>query len=202
MTFVLGLTGGIASGKSTVSRLFQENNNLVIDADNVSREVVKPGTIGLEKIVNSFGKSILLEDGSLDRKKLGAIIFGNSVKREQLNTILQGEIRQNIECQIEEAKTKKIPLVVVDVPLLYEANYDRLMDKIMVVYVPESIQLTRLMKRNDLTKDEALSRIQSQMPIEEKKAKADWVIDNSGTIENTINQWSEWMDKNSKLMEI
>ena len=195
MTFILGLTGGIASGKSTVSRYFSELGYPVIDADIVAREVVKPGTPGLEKVVTAFGKTILTDADELNRKKLGQLVFGDVLKRKKLDAVLDGEIRQAIDKAIEDYKLKNAPLVVVDIPLLYEADYESLMTKVMVVYVPEEIQLKRLMVRNELSQEEASQRINSQISIDIKKARADFVIDNTGSKEQTKEQVLDWLDK-------
>ncbi|MGX4686123.1 dephospho-CoA kinase [Vagococcus sp. JNUCC 83] len=195
MTYLLGLTGGIASGKSTISDYFKAKNIPVIDADLVAREVVEPGTKGLEQIVQDFGQSILLADGTLNRKKLGSMIFEDSKKRERLNAILSGAIRQNILDKISELKKLQRPLIVLDIPLLYEGGYQELVNSVMVCYVPKEIQLSRLMKRDKLTKQEAMKRIDSQMTLEEKNKLADVVIDNSGRIDDTLKQVQTWLEQ-------
>ena len=195
MTFVLGLTGGIATGKSTVSHYFKEQGVSVIDADVIAREVVEPGTVGLTKITEEFGGDILLEDGTLNRRQLGSIVFNQSEKLAQLNNILGIEIRQEILKQIEAFKQKNTSLVVVDIPLLYESRYETLMTKVMVVYIPEALQLTRLMHRDDLDLEQANKRIESQWPIERKKTLGDYVIDNSHSMKETKNQVDSWLEK-------
>lgn len=195
MTYLLGLTGGIASGKSTISDYFKAKNIPVIDADLVAREVVEPGTKGLDQIVQEFGQSILLADGTLNRKKLGSMIFEDSKKREKLNAILSGAIRQNILDKISELKKLQRPLIVLDIPLLYEGGYQELVNSVMVCYVPKEIQLSRLMKRDKLTKQEAMKRIDSQMTLEEKNKLADVVIDNSGRIDDTLKQVQTWLEQ-------
>lgn len=169
MTYTLGLTGGIATGKSTVSRFFRQHDIPVVDADVIAREVVEPGTDGLAEIVKTFGTEILLEDGSLNRKKLGEIIFKDEDKREMLNQILHQEIHQKMMMAKEKWENERVPLIVFDIPLLYEADYQRTFDAIMVVYVPEKTQIARLMERDELTVQQARDRIASQLPIEEKK---------------------------------
>lgn len=195
MTFILGLTGGIATGKSTVSRYFSEQGYPVIDADLIAREVVEPGTLGLEKIVAVFGRSVLTQQGELDRQKLGQLVFSDILKRKKLDAVLDGEIRQAIVKAIEEYTLKKTALVIVDIPLLYEAGYESLMTKVMVVYVSEETQLKRLMERNSLTQEEAKQRMNSQLSIQIKKMRADFVIDNSGTKEETKLQVLDWLEK-------
>ena len=195
MTFILGLTGGIATGKSTVSRYFSDQGYPVIDADLIAREVVEPGTLGLEKIVAVFGRSVLTQQGELDRQKLGQLVFSDILKRKKLDAVLDGEIRQAIVKAIEEYTLKKTALVIVDIPLLYEAGYESLMTKVMVVYVSEETQLKRLMERNSLTHEEAKQRMNSQLSIQIKKMRADFVIDNSGTKEETKLQVLDWLEK-------
>lgn len=195
MTFILGLTGGIATGKSTVSRYFFDQGYPVIDADLIAREVVEPGTPGLAKIVDYFGQDILLEDGQLDRKQLGELIFNDSVKRKKLDAILDKEIRVMISTRIKEQVGKEVPLVIVDIPLLYEAHYEELMDEVVVVSLTTDTQLERLCARNNLTKEEGLARLSSQMPISEKVKRADDVIDNSGNLTETYQQIKEWLEK-------
>lgn len=194
MTYLLGLTGGIASGKSTVTQMFRSKNIPVIDADIIAREVVKPGKPGLEKIVSHFGKDVLLEDGTLDRKKLGTIIFNDDAKRALLNHILSDEIRTRILEMIELCKKSDPSLIVLDIPLLYEGGYDEIVDDVMVCYVPRDIQLKRLMARDHLKENDAIKRIDSQMSLEEKKSRADVVIDNSGRIDETLKQVQTWFD--------
>ena len=193
MSYLLGLTGGIASGKSTISQFFKSKHIPVIDADLVAREVVEPNTTGLNQIVAHFGEEILLSNGKLNRKKLGSIIFEDEKKREQLNTILSKEIRQNILEKVTYFQSRKAPLIVLDIPLLYEGAYDEMVDSVMVCYVPKQVQLTRLMSRDHLSKADALNRINSQMDLEEKKRLADVVIDNSGSIEETLKQVDNWL---------
>lgn len=193
MTYTLGLTGGIATGKSTVTRFFRQHDIPVVDADVIAREVVEPGTDGLAEIIKTFGTEILLEDGSLNRKKLGEIIFKDEDKREMLNQILHQEIHQKMMMAKEKWESERVPLIVFDIPLLYEADYQSTFDAIMVVYVPEKTQIARLMERDELTVQQARDRIASQLPIEEKKARADIVIDNSQTIAETYEQVQNWL---------
>ncbi|MFJ6411240.1 dephospho-CoA kinase [Terribacillus saccharophilus] len=181
---VIGLTGGIASGKSTVSDLFKEYNIPVVDADIVAREVVEPGEPALDSIVDSFGSEILLPDGSLDRQKLGGIIFRNQEKREILNGIVHPVVRERMIADRDRLKTGH-PAVVLDIPLLFEGNQLHLVDKVVVVNVDPRIQLERLMQRNDLTEQAALDRINSQMPLADKAARADAIIDNNGSRDET-----------------
>ncbi|MFP7478077.1 dephospho-CoA kinase [Terribacillus saccharophilus] len=184
MGIVIGLTGGIASGKSTVSSLFKEYGIPVVDADIVAREVVEPGEPALASIVDAFGSEILLPDGSLDRQKLGGIIFRDLEKREILNGIVHPVVRERMTADRDRLKTEH-PAVVLDIPLLFEGNQLHLVDKVVVVHVDPQIQLERLMQRNNLTEQEALDRINSQMSLADKATRADAVIDNNGSRDET-----------------
>jgi len=195
MTKILGLTGGIATGKSTVVKVFKELGFPVVDADVIAREVVEVGRPALAKIVSTFGTEILQPDGSLDRKKLGALVFSDEEKRQKLNALLSPFLREAILSQIEKKKDRA-SLVVVDIPLLYEGGYENDMDQVAVVYVPETIQLDRLMKRDHLTEQEAWQRINSQLSIEQKKQRADIVFDNQKTIQETKKLVENWVLKN------
>lgn len=193
----IGLTGGIACGKSTVSAMLVDRGALLVDADQIARDVVEPGSPVLEQVAAHFGQAVLQEDGSLHRKKLGEIIFGDTEARKQLESILHPPIRKMIRDQME-AYERQFPdkLVVVDIPLLFESNLSYLFEQVMVVYVPRHIQLERLMARDGLTESSANSRIEAQMSIEEKRKLADIVIDNSGTWEDTYAEVGRfWLGK-------
>jgi dephospho-CoA kinase len=192
MAFVLGLTGGIATGKSTVANVFREYGFPVIDGDIVSRQIVAKGQPALQQLIQTFGAQIRNADGSLNRKQLGAIVFADSKKRQYLDQIMEPYLRSAISAQIAEAKATA-PLVVVDLPLLFEGHYESEMNEIAVVYLPEALQLQRLMTRNQLTEEQALQRIASQMPVSEKKARADIVFDNQGSLAETQKQVTDWL---------
>lgn len=195
MSFVLGVTGGIASGKSTVVDFFKAEGFPVVDGDIVAREVVEPGADGLIALEKAFGPVILQKDGSLDRKKLGALIFRDEQKRHLLNETLDPFIRGEIERQAQAAKQTS-ELVIVDVPLLFEGRYEAMMDEVAVVYVTPEIQLERLVKRNMLPEKEALERINSQLSLDEKKKRADILFDNCQSQETTRQQVLGWLKKN------
>lgn len=197
MGMVLGLTGGIATGKSTGGAIFKKYGFPIVDADIIARQVVEPETEGLKAIQQAFGKEVIQANGSLDRKKLATIIFSNDKKRVMLNELLSPFIRHEIMRQIQE-KSQLSNLVVVDIPLLYEGGYDQVVDKVAVVYIPKSVQQSRLMKRDNLTRLEAEKRIASQWSIEEKKAKADFVFDNQGNHEELKQQIVAWIENNQK----
>lgn len=188
---IIGLTGGIASGKSLVSAVFRNLGACVIDADAIAREVVAPGTEALSQIVAAFGPEILLADGRLDRKALAARIFRDPQARLTLNEITHPHIRRRIGEEIARIRAQSPDAVVVlDIPLLLDAAprdaYP--LDGIVVVYADEAAQRARLVARDDLTDDEARQRLSSQRPLREKIAEATWVIDNSTTPEETRRQ--------------
>ncbi|MFD3272761.1 dephospho-CoA kinase [Paenibacillus dendritiformis] len=193
----IGLTGGIASGKSTVSRLLVERGALLVDADRIAREIVLPGSPALDQIADQFGADMLLPDGSLDRKRLGNVVFSDAAARKALEEITHPAIRQEMMTQMRRLEEEHPQsLVVVDVPLLYESGLTDRFEEIVVVYVPQAIQLERLMRRDGLSEAEASERLLSQWDIEMKRERADYVIDNSNGIEDTRQQVEQfWLQK-------
>lgn len=185
---VIGITGGIATGKSTVSNMIKDLGFTVVDADIAARRVVEPGEEAYNEIVKHFGQDILLEDGHLDRKKLGNIVFNDKEKRLLLNSIVHPAVRKWMIAEKEAALERGEETVFLDIPLLFESKLQWMSDKNIVVYTDEQTQLKRLMERNHLSIEDALARIHSQMPIEEKKLLADAFIDNRGTVEESKNQ--------------
>lgn len=186
---LIGLTGGIACGKSTVSAMLVKHGALLVDADQVARDVVEPGEPALLQIAKSFGSNVLNSDGSLNRQQLGAIVFSDADKLKQLEQITHPAIRARMLQTIEMYKQQQPEaLIVADIPLLYETNQVHLYEGILVVYIPRELQIERLIERNHLTKEEAEARIALQMDIEEKRRRADWVIDNSSTLQSTEQQ--------------
>lgn len=185
---IIGLTGSIASGKSTVSNMLKELGYPIIDADIVARVVVEKGTETLETITEAFGEDILADDGSLNREKLGEIIFSSPSKRKQLNDIIHPAIRAEMIRQKEELVSEGYPTIIMDIPLLFESKLQSYVDKIIVVTVTEETQLERLMTRNNFSLEEAKARIQSQLPLSIKEKGADAVIYNNGTLQSTEEQ--------------
>lgn len=175
---VIGLTGGIASGKSTVGRIFLELGVTVIDADQLARDVVSPGTAGLLEVVAVFGQEFLAEDGTLERPKLGRHIFGNAAARKQLDSLLHPRIRKLYEERVAAAQNTPTPYIVYESALLVELNLYKGLAKLIVVAASPELQLARVMKRNHLTEAEARDRLGSQFPLEKKVAVADYVITN------------------------
>jgi dephospho-CoA kinase len=190
-TFVIGITGGIASGKSTISNIIRSLGFVVVDADIAAREVVMPGEPAYQKIIETFGEEILLENKEINRAKLGSIIFHNEEKRLILNSIVHPAVRQKMLADKDAAIERGEKTVFMDIPLLFESKLTYMVDRTILVYVDENTQLKRLIERNQLSKEEALARIQSQMPLSEKKALADAVIDNNGTIDQSKEQLLE-----------
>ena len=190
---IVGLTGGISSGKSTVSSYLKQLKIPVIDADEVARKVVEPNSQGARKIRKTFSSDVFEEDGSLNRQKLGSLIFSNAENRQKLDDLLQPLIKIMILDEIEEHRQKGENMIVLDLPLLFEKQYEELCEEIIVVYIPKELQLERLMKRNQYTKQEALSRIDSQLSIEEKRKRATVLLDNQGTIQQLYQQVEQWL---------
>jgi dephospho-CoA kinase len=182
----VGLTGGIATGKSTVSAIFKHAGAKIIDADQIARNIVQKGLPAWQKIVAHFGPRVLMADGQINRAILADVVFNDPVQKRHLNAIVHPHVRRKSEelmQQLEKAESHGV--VVLDVPLLYEVGMDKDLDKTIVVYVPEPVQLKRLMERDGLSEQSAKVRIHAQMPIEEKRHRADIVIDNSGSPEAT-----------------
>ncbi|WP_409297284.1 dephospho-CoA kinase [Peribacillus sp. SCS-26] len=188
MKKVIGITGGIASGKSTVSGYIRELGFTVIDADAAARIVVEPGQAAYEQIVEHFGPAILSDNGTIDRPKLGAVIFNDEGERLKLNSIVHPAVRKWMEEQKAEAFLRGEKTVFMDIPLLFESRIGYMVDAVILVYVNELTQLARLMARNSFSKEEAEARIASQMPLREKKTLADAVIDNEDSREETKEQ--------------
>ena len=186
---IIGLTGGISTGKTTVSRYLSSAYNLpILDADIYAREAVQPGSQVLKQIAEHYGNTILLADGRLDRKRLGEIVFSNSNERQWLEEQIHPYVRQCLVTQLDALKVQNYPTVVLVVPLLFEANLTDLVTEIWVVSCSVSEQLQRLMARDRLPLTQAEARINSQMPLTKKVACADIVLENSSTLEALLQQ--------------
>ncbi|MDO8519507.1 MAG: dephospho-CoA kinase [Deltaproteobacteria bacterium] len=200
MSRVIGLTGGIATGKTTVARMIRRRGIPVICADDLARQAVKKGSPGLKKITRTFGPEMLTRKGELNRPGLARIVFANPHKRKQLNRIVHPYVVKEMKKVI--AKNRKKPVIVLDVPLLFEERLDRLCEKTVVVYAPAALQKKRLKKRNRLENRAITNRLKSQMPIAAKRNKADFVIDNSKTVTHLQKQISQFLQElHSPLLE-
>lgn len=195
---LVGLTGGIASGKSTVSAAFVGLGATLVDADLLAREVVAPGTEGLALIVEHFGEGVLDAQGALDRKRLGEIVFADKSKRETLEAITHPRIFQRFLQATEDGRARGLPALIYDAPLLIERKLHLMVDTVVVVWVPHEVQLQRLMARDQIDRAAAELRLAAQMPLDDKRALADHVIDNSGSREQTVEQvralWARLLD--------
>ncbi len=193
---LIGLTGGIATGKSTVDRMLEAHGATVIDADELAREAVRPGEATLERVIERFGEDVSAADGSLDRGRLGKIVFADSDARHDLERITHPRIIELTQERIAGALAGAAPLVVVDIPLLFENAREGMFDGVLLVYAPPDVQVRRLRERNDLDETAARQRLAAQLPIDEKRARATWIIDNSGEDDATQRQVDAWWDAN------
>ncbi len=182
---LVGLTGGIGSGKSTVAKMLSELGATVVDADQLARAAVAKGSQGLAAIVAEFGPQMLDSQGHLDRKRLGRQVFKDESARRKLEAMLHPVVAQMAQDRFAEAHACGAPLVVYDVPLLYEKGLDQVVAQVVVVSVSGETQRARVLKRDDLPTDEIEDRIAAQMPIADKVARADHVIDNDGSVQST-----------------
>lgn len=180
---LVGLTGNIASGKSTVARLLAERGALIIDADVLARRAVDPGTRALAAIAERWGERVLQADGTLDRAALRDIVFDQPEELEALNEIVHPEVARLREEELAAARARGASMVVSDIPLLFEKQLTELFDYIVLVDAPRSIRLERLVNDRGLSHDDAMKMIAAQMPAELKRARADFVIENDGTID-------------------
>lgn len=191
MVCVLGLTGSIATGKSTVAGLFSREKIPIVDADLIARQVLEPGQRAYKDVVQAFGRDILMSDQSINRAKLGALIFNDQQKRDQLNQIVHPVIIDQLIAERDRLIKAGHPLIVLDIPLLYELDLVELVDQVVVVYTTVENQFARLMVRDQLTETEAKQRINSQLSIEEKKQRANYMIDNNSSKEETEAQFQQ-----------
>ncbi len=183
---VIGLTGGIASGKSTVAGMLTAEGAEIIDADLLARQAVQPGRAAYKAVVAAFGSQVVAKGGQLDRQRLGALVFADDARRKQLEGLIHPFVREETEKKrLEIARRRPGALIVLDVPLLFESEMDRGLTEIVVVYVPRDLQLERLMKRDGLSEGEAQTRIAAQLDLEIKRRRATRVIDNSGSRDET-----------------
>ena len=189
---IVGLTGGIASGKSLVTRVLRDLGAHIIDADKIVHDLLAPGQDACREVVGHFGKEIQLPDGSIDRRKLGDIIFNHPEERAWLNQCIHPRVFEAYNHQVRHL-SERLPdaIVIMDAALLIETGYHKHMDRLIVVYADQKDQMKRLMERDRFTLEQAMARISSQMPLDEKRKYADYVIENTGTREATEQQTRE-----------
>jgi len=187
---LIGLTGGVGSGKSTVAEMLRELGAEVLDADEAAHAAYEPGSPGFDAVVKEFGTDYVRE-GRIDRRKLGELVFHDPDARRRLNAIVHPLVREWMVRRTAEAVERDVEIVVQDVPLLFESKLEQLFNSIVLVYVPEAIQLERLVEGRGIDPGRARAIIDAQMPIDEKRDRAHHVIDNSGTVEQTRSQVEE-----------
>jgi dephospho-CoA kinase len=191
---LIGVTGGIATGKSTVDRMLEAHGAAVIDADELAREVVLAGEPALDEVAARFGRDLIQPDGTLDRTRLGEIVFADPEARRDLERITHPRILELMQQRVAAALAGPAPLVAVDIPLLFENEREGMFEGVLLVYAPREVQLRRLHERNGLDESAALQRLAAQLPIDEKRARATWVIENTDGLEATqraVDQWWE-----------
>jgi dephospho-CoA kinase len=186
MTHVFGLTGGIASGKSTVARRFRERGIDVIDADALARLAVAPGSPGQRAVIDRFGKALLGPDGHLDRAALAARVFASSEQRRALEAIVHPRVRELFEAQVRRLESEGKRYGCYEVPLLFEQGMAEALRPVVLVAAPERLQIERALARDGSTREAVLARIRAQLPVAAKAARADWVIENDGTLEELV----------------
>ena len=191
---LIGVTGGIATGKTTVDRMLAAHGATVIDADELAREVVRPGEPALEEVAARFGRDLIRPDGSLDRTRLGRLVFADPDARRDLERITHPRIIELIGARVATALAGPAPLVVVDIPLLLENAREAMFEGVLLVYAPAEVQVERLRERNGLDEAAALQRLAAQLPIDEKRGRATWIIDNSGSLDATSRAVDHWWE--------
>jgi dephospho-CoA kinase len=191
---LIGVTGGIATGKSTVDRMLAAHGAAVIDADELAREAVRPGAPALAAVAARFGSELIRPDGSLDRPRLGEIVFADPEARRELERITHPRITELIGERIAAALAGPAPLVAVDIPLLFENSRESLFEGVLLVYASPEVQLERLRERNGLDAAAALQRLAAQIPIDDKRARATWIIDNGASLDATARAVDVWWE--------
>jgi len=193
---IVGLTGGIASGKSTVAKMLEEKGAHLLDADKLAREAVEPGQPAWHEIVDWLGEKILLPDQTIDRDRLGKLVFKDKEKLKKLNSIVHPWVGSRFNALSGEIKAKDPGAILVyDIPLLFEAGMEEMVDHILLVYVPREAQIERLQQRDGLSRSEAELRLEAQMPLEEKREQSDTIIDNSGSLASSARQVDQFWQK-------
>ncbi|MCI6882895.1 MAG: dephospho-CoA kinase [Lactobacillus johnsonii] len=195
MTYFLGLTGGIASGKSTADEFFKKKKIPIIDSDLIAHRIMEIGQNGYKAVVDYFGTDILNDDQTINRRKLGGIVFNDKAKLKKLNELTHPLVHQEIKQQMAQYRANQEKLVVIDVPLLFESGFESLCNGVLVISITPELQIERLMKRNAFTKKEAIARINNQMPLSEKEKRATYVVANTGTIDDLEKKLSDLLQE-------
>lgn len=195
MTYFLGLTGGIASGKSTADEFFKKKKIPIIDSDLIAHRIMEIGQNGYKAVVDYFGTDILNDDQTINRRKLGGIVFNDKAKLKKLNELTHPLVHQEIKQQMAQYRANQEKLVVIDVPLLFESGFESLCNGVLVISITPELQIERLMKRNAFTKKEAVARISNQMPLSEKEKRATYVVANTGTIDDLEKKLSDLLQE-------
>lgn len=195
MTYFLGLTGGIASGKSTADEFFEKKKIPIIDSDLIAHKIMEIGQNGYKAVVDYFGTDILNDDQTINRRKLGGIVFNDKAKLKKLNELTHPLVHQEIKQQMARYRANQEKLVVIDVPLLFESGFESLCNGVLVISITPELQIERLMKRNAFTKKEAIARINNQMPLSEKEKRATYVVANTGTIDDLEKKLSDLLQE-------
>jgi dephospho-CoA kinase len=191
---LIGVTGGIATGKSTVDRMLEAHGAAVIDADQLAREVVRRGEPALQEVAARFGPDVIQPDGTLDRERLGKIVFADPEARRDLDQITHPRIAELTRDRIAAALASPAPLVAVDIPLLFENARESMFEGVLLVYAPREVQVRRLRERNGLDEAAALQRLGAQLPIDEKRDRATWIIDNTHGLDATGRAVDDWWE--------
>lgn len=194
MMRVIGLTGGIGTGKSTASEYLRKQGFSIIDADRISREIVEPGTLLLKELEKNFGSGIIKDDGTLDRKALAAIVFSDKEKKSRLDGLMHGHILDEIERKISESQSEEGRGIIVDAPLLFETGLEKKCDQVWLITADEKLRILRVCERDGMDPEEVRARIQNQMADEEKKERAHRIVDNSGSKEALLAQLAELIE--------
>ena len=194
MMRVIGLTGGIGTGKSTASEYLRKQGFSIIDADRISREIVEPGTLLLKELEKNFGSGIIKDDGTLDRKALAAIVFSDKEKKSRLDGLMYGHILDEIERKISESQSGEGRGIIVDAPLLFETGLEKKCDQVWLITADEKLRILRVCERDGMDPEEVRARIQNQMADEEKKERAHRIVDNSGSKEALLAQLAELIE--------
>ena len=186
---IIGLTGGIGTGKSTVSEYLASKDCIILDADKISRNMTRKGATALAEIAEVFGKHLIDEEGNLNRQALGNIVFKDKEKLKKLEEIITKKVVEDINYKLNTLKEQNCDkIVVVDAPLLFECGMENLADENWLVYVDMPVRIKRIIQRDNLTEEEIMSRINNQMSQEEKEKLSDYILDNSGTLEELYSQ--------------